>query len=1006
VTGVGDVLRALAELAPGPRAVELDVSRAATSPVLWGVERDARLSTSDRTVARLAALDRLRAHERPLRYGWQFVYGEHDGRPVRLPLLSMPVRLAGRSRALRIEPAGDVELTPLIGDRADAARLEAANTHAANTGAANTGAANTGAANTGAANTHAANTEAGGAEAGGTHAGGTHAGGTHAGGAEAGGTEAVSDWLADAARCAGLPVRRVYAELPPQWRRRLAQGGPYGVRTGALYLARDATTADLAATLRGWAARPGIDSTALAALYTRDPQQETGGFRRFPAVDHEVVRSPLPLNRAQREIVLRSRTEPLTVVSGPPGNGKSHAVIAAAIDAVDRGGSVLVATQSNHAADVLGDLLRRYPGPTPVLFGDAERRAAIIAELTAGLDAGYPDEVLAADDEAVAEAAGTVADLEAAALTALERERRAERAAGWEPLLPGLAVDAPKADEANLAEATTLLLRAAPGLARPGRPDPPRPGHLDSPLPAPDAAAADRAPTADGGGTDGGGATGRIERWRRGRAEKRLRRMLGAAPDVPLRRLASAVEAFGDVQARAQLQASGGTDLGTTWARLRAADAALAEVVGAAVAHRARSRRRWNADARRTVAALAAALRSGRNRRREALAAMDGPALVRALPLWVGTVADVEDLLPPVPALFDLVILDEASHLDQLRAAPALARARRALVVGDPRQLRFVSFVADTDVTRTLAEHGLDQSLDVRRNSAYDVAAGAAAATWLTDHHRSLPHLIGFSATRFYQDRLAVLTRHPRNDRADLIEHRQVQDEVAAAIEQIRRLAHRAESGIAVISPFRARVEALEAALTSTFTLEEMDRLGLRVGTVHGFQGSEADHVIVAVGLDPGDPPNRVRFVNDPNLFNVLITRARRTMTVLTALADPPGLLGEYLRYGTTPPAPPPPEQPDRDWPAALAQELKGLDLAVHPGYPVGSESVDLCLGSGDDAIGLICTVHPRGPAAHLERQRTLTRAGWRLRDAFATRWSGSAADAAITLAVDYRALP
>jgi hypothetical protein len=33
----------------------------------------------------------------------------------------------------------------------------------------------------------------------------------------------------------------------------------------------------------------------------------------------------------------------------------------------------------------------------------------------------------------------------------------------------------------------------------------------------------------------------------------------------------------------------------------------------------------------------------------------------RALPLWVGTLADVDDLLPPVPGLFDLVILDEAS---------------------------------------------------------------------------------------------------------------------------------------------------------------------------------------------------------------------------------------------------------------------------------------------------------------------------------------------------------
>src|SRR6266536_59764 len=100
----------------------------------------------------------------------------------------------------------------------------------------------------------------------------------------------------------------------------------------------------------------------------------------------------------------------------------------------------------------------------------------------------------------------------------------------------------------------------------------------------------------------------------------------------------------------------------------------------------------------RLRAALDAAVQAGRNRRRELLDGLDGAALVRAMPLWVGTVTDVEDLLPPIPGLFDLVILDEAAHIDQIRAAPVLARARRALVVGDPRQLRFVSFVADVDV--------------------------------------------------------------------------------------------------------------------------------------------------------------------------------------------------------------------------------------------------------------------------------------------------------------------
>lgn len=57
--------------------------------------------------------------------------------------------------------------------------------------------------------------------------------------------------------------------------------------------------------------------------------------------------------------------------------------------------------------------------------------------------------------------------------------------------------------------------------------------------------------------------------------------------------------------------------------------------------------------------------------------------------------------------------------------------------------------------------------------------------------------------------------------------------------------------------------------------MAELERLGLRVGTVHAFQGSEAHTVVAVLGLVDDDSPARVRFVSDPNLFNVLVTRAR-----------------------------------------------------------------------------------------------------------------------------------
>ena len=114
--------------------------------------------------------------------------------------------------------------------------------------------------------------------------------------------------------------------------------------------------------------------------------------------------SPLPLTAAQAEVVRRARSERVTVVSGPPGTGKSHTVIAAALEVVARGGSVLVATQSHHAAEVLGELLERYPGPTPVRFGDAESRGAIAAALTGGVGVGLSVATVRAADAKVTSA--------------------------------------------------------------------------------------------------------------------------------------------------------------------------------------------------------------------------------------------------------------------------------------------------------------------------------------------------------------------------------------------------------------------------------------------------------------------------------------------------------------------------------------------------------------------------------------------------------------------------
>jgi hypothetical protein len=903
------VLAALADLAPASRERVLDVVRSRL--VVWLRQPWQVPLTYGR---RFAAIDVLHRDERLLRRGWGFLIGsiEVGGvmRQVRLPLASEPVRLHRWGQVFGVFSVGDLEVTPLIEDAGLVADLEleaAAAIEAWLKGRRRTRA-----------------------------------------------DLGPDGWISRAADALGLPLTEVLARAanrgplkPP-----VPERGVIGVAWAGLYMASDVLGVSIRNTLRDWARRDGLAQTALAAVYREAPPQS--------APDSREVLSPLPLNRDQVEVVRRARDQPLTVVSGPPGNGKSHAVVATALDAVARGGSVLVATQSSHAVDVLGALFDRYPGPTPVLFGDAEQREAIATTLAEGIGSGYGSAALAADERAVLEAMERVRLLESSVDAALELERTAAELVDWEPLLPSLRSEAPRAFEngADLSGPQRLAERAA--------------GPVDT----------------------------WWRRWRRASAQRRLRARLGAGPAVPLSRLRAAIEVARASRVAARLAADGGTDLGPLWQALRQAESALADAVGLAMRHRAASARRWTGNARSSAAALAHALRAGRSRRRRLLADLDGSALVRALPLWVGTATDIEDLLPPVPGMFELAILDEASHLDQLRAAPVLARARRALIVGDPRQLRFVSFVADLDVEETLRRHQLDGRVDVRRVSAFDLAAGAAPVIWLEEHYRSAPHLIEFSARRFYAGRISVATRHPANDSLDTIEVVHSGQEVDAALAVVHKLAAAGATSIAVLSPFRKHAEALEEALLAAFPVEELERLGLRAGTVHAFQGSEAGTVVACLGLTDADSAARFRFAADPQLFNVLVTRARERMVVVTGLTAPDGIIGEYLTFAEHPPKAPEPAVPDHPWTVALAVELRRAGLTVRYDYPVGRWTVDLCAGDGADATGLVTRVHPDGPAAHRERQRSLDRAGWRLLDAFASRWNADPVPAALGMAV------
>jgi hypothetical protein len=909
-------------------------------------------------VARLDAIDNLNRTLRVLRAGWLFLVGEVDessGEPKRvcMPLASIPVRVrSGNTASAEVEPVamqshgvrqsygrfvkdphlvpiGEPEICSLVTDPLQRRNLTAALPVAQ-----------------GAIDEWTpANPLA----------------------------PATAAWVKAVASAAGIdpPGRAVVDKDPVDLQTdHLTVVGGWG-----LYISRDAYEPDLRTVLRLWSAQPGIGRSAFARVYgsSTTPQPPTSRPARTDSDDGRLW-SPLPLNSTQAEVVRHTRLAPITVVSGAPGCGKSHTVVALALDNLARGSSVLVATRTAAATAAVGELFRQAPGPDPVVFGDDQARFSLADRIEAALGTRLSEEQLQQIELDAVAAQHEVQRLERLIRAALDLE--GDAAAGSDPNLIG------------------SLLSQCPGAfaaeAELGR-------------------AADLAQELRGGGV--------VARLRARRAEAELRHLVDASASTSLDDTIAAVEVAVARRGAIELEQRGGTTLAALFDELARADERTHAVLATLVGARSTLRRDHDPKTRYSVGALATALRADRTQRRARIARVAADRLLDGLGLWIGTLDDIEDILPPTAAMFDLVIIDEASHATQHQAAPALLRDRRAVVVGDPKQLRHTTAATDVDIAVTTAAHGVDHLaavLDVGTNSAFDAAQSAAPTIWLDEHYRSVPHLIGFSRSRIYADRFALATQHPSTDSLDAIDVVAVDgrdrdgcntEEVDAVRSLVRHALSSGLDDIAVIAPFRPQADALQAMLHDELAHHELTAGAVTVGTIEDFQGAQHDVGILSLTIDADSPPRRRNALDDATILNVAITRPKQMMVVVTSLDDhtAPPLLGDYLRWSHTPPGPPALEPETDAWILELAAELAAAGVHARVGYPVGRWTVDICAGDEDRAAALECRPHPNGSWDHIERRRALHRAGWRVLDAYPTRWDRDPVRAAIDLATQLR---
>ena len=237
-------------------------------------------------------------------------------------------------------------------------------------------------------------------------------------------------------------------------------------------------------------------------------------------------------------------------------------------------------------------------------------------------------------------------------------------------------------------------------------------------------------------------------------------------------------------------------------------------------------------------------------------------------------------------ALFDYVIMDEASQISAETGALALMCARNAVIVGDSMQLPNV--VTEEDKLRLQAiamQCNIDKKYDCAENSFLQSVIKVlpdAPQTLLREHYRCHPKIINFCNQKFYGGKLVIMTKDSGEE--DVISAKRTvvgnhtrgkmnQREIEVVTREVLPTLSYPADEVGIIAPYNGQVDALNQAVGGI----------IDVATVHKFQGREKDAIIMSTVDD-----TITEFSDDPNLLNVAISRAKQKFCLVVSGNEQP----------------------------------------------------------------------------------------------------------------------
>ncbi|GHF92095.1 AAA domain-containing protein [Thalassotalea marina] len=371
---------------------------------------------------------------------------------------------------------------------------------------------------------------------------------------------------------------------------------------------------------------------------------------------------------------------------------------------------------------------------------------------------------------------------------------------------------------------------------------------------------------------------------------------------------------------------------------------------------------------RSSLQAFNQAIRSRTSKRQfELFDNIEYSALLSAFPVWLVSLNTLHRVLPLNAEMFDLLIIDEATQCNITSCIPAFYRAKRAMVVGDTKQLKHYSFLAKSKEAKIMSQYDLSADakgvVSYRDNSILDLTLNALTSNeqlaLLDEHFRSKPELIHFSNNRFYQNKLKIMQHRPCTSSGHLfvervngerdkvgINHEEATQVIEAIKTQIKDdqmsgICH----SIGVISPFRHQAEHIAKEVELNFTESEIAHHNIRVSTPFGFQGEERDIMLISFSID--DQAKRAAvYLNKEDVFNVTITRARQKQILFVSIneAELPehNLLRRYLASISEFEASHAITSEITEFQQNVMSSLNEIGIQTWPGYTIAGTEIDI----------------------------------------------------------------